>query len=737
MLLAATISYSQNGAPENLQAVVNHDGHVVLRWETPKGELPSSYEIWRGVRSADLIIAQIYTPTAVQFTDVTVVTGTSYKYAVVAVYSANRYETAFTSITALPPPGNLRFTSIPRTTALVGEEYFYILEASGGDRKNHVYSIIGEIPEDMTVINLAGPTSYLFWVPRKVQQAHITLQVADYTTGAHAYQEFSITVADRPGTIRGFVRTNMGDPLPGSTVRFWQIGTGRNLGYQTVTDSMGYFQLNKVQAGRIYAYAQGPTNEYAPQYYINQPTIHTAWERVLIQDSTLFYDFYLMPNIGVISPVHGRVTDEQGNPVNNAKVNFIRKEDFIHIGDTTRINMLWQENSPGWRESVIDTAVFTDFNGEFIGMLPVGHDYYTVVEEDKHLRTFNSDQTNAMEARAFRVENGLRLTYTLPKAGSSQNTLMGKVYGQASGIVKQATIVLIDSELKRGAGGGHTFRKYYSTVTDTNGVFSFDNLSDSPPTALLAIPMDSRLAPQYFHSSGGRTNFIESEEIAPLGTVQNIDFHLQSVVKNGIGTFYGQVVLRQGNKRTPVPGTLIFAEREHDGSIVGYAITDSTGWYSITGLDPDNYIIYADNPEYSYNVHFSPAKPSLIMPMTMTYSRRDDINRIVELNFAIDDHRNPTDVKNLPLPATVELYQNYPNPFNPSTVIRFALPDKRHASLVVTNALGELVATLVDEALDPGFHSYLFTADKLASGVYFYQLRAGSTLISKRMMLVK
>jgi hypothetical protein len=723
---------AQPGAPENLTATVDQDGHVVLTWTTPAGYFPSSFEIRRGHSSPDMSIAQIYGPTS-QFTDFNVRTGVTYQYSVAAQY-ADRYSVAYTWITVLPPPGGLEFISIPRSTAVVGNDYFYSPEVNQSNRGDMSYMLIGKVPEGMRTHRIADGTSWIHWIPDKVGQFSITLQVTDQSNGSQAYQEFTITVADRPGTVRGFVKNTIGDPLPQATVRVWMVSASYNLKYETTTDSNGEFILDDVQAGPLVAFASEPSASYASQFYINAPSINTAMTRWLKEGDTLNYPFFLLPKAGTAAPVEGRVVDGQKNAIANAKVSFIRKENFIHIGDTTQINS-WQDNTITWRESLIDTSILTGPNGSFVAHLPIGQDYYTIVEKDAHIRSFIGVQTNAMEARAIRIENDLMLHYELQSVTQTSNKVVGKVLSQESGLGKQATIVLIDSELKRGAGGGHTYGRYRSVVTDTNGVFVFDNLSESPPSALLAIPMDSRLAPQYYHSSGGRSNFRESEELTPFGTVQNINFELRSTKRSGIGSCYGQVILKEGSLRTPLPGTLIIAERERDGAIAGYSITDSTGWYSITGLDPDNYLVYADHPSYSYTARYTEARPSKSMPVQMTYNSSSDPNRLLDVDFLIED--KVTSVEEGVVPSSIALYQNYPNPFNPSTEIRFALPLRAHVTLRVVNALGELVSTIHEGVLDAGTHTRQFHASEYPSGVYFYQLLTETTVLSRGMMLMK
>lgn len=89
------------------------------------------------------------------------------------------------------------------------------------------------------------------------------------------------------------------------------------------------------------------------------------------------------------------------------------------------------------------------------------------------------------------------------------------------------------------------------------------------------------------------------------------------------------------------------------------------------------------------------------------------------------------------VPRYFRLDQNYPNPFNPSTTISFTLMRSSPVKLVVTNVLGEEVATVVDGEVEAGKHVKTFDAGNLASGVYVYRLTANGQSISKKMMVVR
>jgi hypothetical protein len=83
------------------------------------------------------------------------------------------------------------------------------------------------------------------------------------------------------------------------------------------------------------------------------------------------------------------------------------------------------------------------------------------------------------------------------------------------------------------------------------------------------------------------------------------------------------------------------------------------------------------------------------------------------------------------------LFQNYPNPFNPITKIKYSLNVSTFIRLNIYDILGREVATLVNEKQKPGNYEITWNAIAYPSGVYFCELRAGSFLSVKKMMLVK
>jgi len=99
---------------------------------------------------------------------------------------------------------------------------------------------------------------------------------------------------------------------------------------------------------------------------------------------------------------------------------------------------------------------------------------------------------------------------------------------------------------------------------------------------------------------------------------------------------------------------------------------------------------------------------------------------------------SPVDVGDfLKTPDEFHLFQNYPNPFNPSTTLSWHAPVSSRQTLKIYDILGNEVATIIDEFRPAGTYEVKFEAGKLTSGIYLYQLKAGSFVETKKLMLLK
>jgi hypothetical protein len=153
------------------------------------------------------------------------------------------------------------------------------------------------------------------------------------------------------------------------------------------------------------------------------------------------------------------------------------------------------------------------------------------------------------------------------------------------------------------------------------------------------------------------------------------------------------------------------------------------GTLRFNGVDdiPANYSVILLSPDNGWPINLR-SQREYRLQMTLT-------NLTVRVLVGVDSvvaHRITALV-----PDSYMLNQNYPNPFNPSTTIRYGLPQRSTVSLTVFNALGQRVRQLVNEEQEAGYHEVKFDGTGLASGVYFYRLRAGGFVETKKFLFLQ
>lgn len=89
------------------------------------------------------------------------------------------------------------------------------------------------------------------------------------------------------------------------------------------------------------------------------------------------------------------------------------------------------------------------------------------------------------------------------------------------------------------------------------------------------------------------------------------------------------------------------------------------------------------------------------------------------------------------VPLTWSLEQNFPNPFNPATRIRLTIAERQRTLVAVFDVLGKQVATLMDDVKEPGTYVLTFDGARLASGIYYCRMMAGTFVATQRMVLLK
>ena len=106
---------------------------------------------------------------------------------------------------------------------------------------------------------------------------------------------------------------------------------------------------------------------------------------------------------------------------------------------------------------------------------------------------------------------------------------------------------------------------------------------------------------------------------------------------------------------------------------------------------------------------------------------------IDSLRAIVSGIHSPTDE----LPVVARLMQNYPNPFNSQTRISYTVGSPVSVVLKIHDVLGREIATVVNERKEIGTHSVTWDAAGISSGVYYYRLQAGSSVETKRLVLIR
>jgi hypothetical protein len=132
------------------------------------------------------------------------------------------------------------------------------------------------------------------------------------------------------------------------------------------------------------------------------------------------------------------------------------------------------------------------------------------------------------------------------------------------------------------------------------------------------------------------------------------------------------------------------------------------------------------------------------LPYLNTFTVRSAVgepNRLFVSTFGGSIYRvdqTLTSVQNqMSVPHAFALDQNFPNPFNPTTTISYSVPKTAHVTLKVYDLLGKEVAVIVNELQDAGPHQTRFDASIFPSGVYFYRLKTGEYMQTRKLVLIK
>ncbi len=204
-----------------------------------------------------------------------------------------------------------------------------------------------------------------------------------------------------------------------------------------------------------------------------------------------------------------------------------------------------------------------------------------------------------------------------------------------------------------------------------------------------------------------------------------------------VGTRDGRVIAFSGG----VHGTVPVEMTSFVASVNGKDVL--LNWGTATELNNKGFRIERRTAENNFNlVSFIQGKGTTTQPNQYSFVDKNVeygtyYYRLAQIDFGGRVTYSREVEVNVELPIKFSLEQNYPNPFNPSTKISWQSPINGLQTLKVYDVLGKEVATLVNEYRQAGSYEVEYDASKLSTGVYFYQLKSGNYVATKKMILLR
>ncbi len=229
----------------------------------------------------------------------------------------------------------------------------------------------------------------------------------------------------------------------------------------------------------------------------------------------------------------------------------------------------------------------------------------------------------------------------------------------------------------------------------------------------------------------GRNCIFDNHENIRTVAYSNLDFGREYLNNSGVYVTLGQL----NSIFSPVTGIQVFLENSSDGWFRENWWDGLTAWlinlYAYGGSNLDYANEYQTDQLGCIEFGKRAADPS--------GSYTSDIIRYRRTRglMQIPEERIEAGATHAPQPVTMFLGEPYPNPFNPQTSVAVTLFERQDITLLVTDAMGRTVATLVNGHYDAGRYSVTFDAGNLPSGMYHVVLRSASSVQSRRLLLTK
>ncbi|HCY76856.1 MAG TPA: hypothetical protein DHV28_13120 [Ignavibacteriales bacterium] len=396
----------------------------------------------------------------------------------------------------------------------------------------------------------------------------------------------------------------------------------------------------------------------------------------------------------------GNISDEILTPLPNSKIYFFYYG--IYLFDST----------------------FTDVSGNYTKQLPKG-DYTVAAEKEGYRVIFSGNTPDPYFAQSVVLDSGqtAAVDLQLPPLDNSGYSISGTVIDSVYGNPINKGIVVVRK-------GTHTptLLKQNAALNDSSVYVGFVkpdgsyNIIVEDSTYYFVQAYSSYYLPTFYNVQNSASVFWQNADSVRIDqTVTNRNLYLERDSSYGGGGAYGYISLpfldAQG-----FDGITVLAKSLANNQLYSYNFGKDNGRFYINNLPYGTYQLVAQKIGFPNAVSsefvISPQNPN-----------QNEIN----IQFTLTDVVNEEQI----IPSEIKLYPNYPNPFNPGTKISYSINSNQFISIIIFDVLGKEIETLVNEEKPMGSYELNWNAANLTSGVYFYQLRAGNFVETRKMILLK
>ncbi len=374
---------------------------------------------------------------------------------------------------------------------------------------------------------------------------------------------------------------------------------------------------------------------------------------------------------------------------------------------------------------LLDT-VTTDSSGNYQITLPEG-EYTIAAEKESYYVVFHDSTYDPFFATLVELDSGdiQTINFNMLEITDTNFSVSGELIDSVNGTpFPVATIVV--------RRGRHTPTKQSPKLLQQDSISAFAGFIKPDGTFKVNVQYENYyyvqaytnyFLPGYYNDEGNASVFWQDADSLLINTpIVDKNISLLRDSSHGGGTISGFIDFSLDAGQSDLEGITLLARSLDNGELYSYNFGKETGEYKITNIPFGTYEIIGQK----IGIDNAISEIITIDPIN------NQISGII-INF------NVTGVEDeeIIIPEEIILYPNYPNPFNNSTVIRYSIPQEGLVTLKIFNVIGEEVARLVNETKQTGHYEVSFNATGLPSGIYFYRLRAGEFIETKKMILLK